>query len=301
MLKNRPSLVYEYVLEDQYAKKLISVSEPNNKYQQLIDNIGIEVRNRSEVLITNRNTYINECHQGTFNTGPNDLLNTEWNSNQITVQGISRKHTHENVAIIAQRILNEIDIHATKDNIYTSINEAELMYEQNNEVGTFVLHIAIQPETVSWEKEATLYDENGQPRNSYSKHIHGIFTRLPPDITYIEENLKNNKNTNPIMHTITASLFTQKEVATMKNACHKMYIGGMIREEGYIAMSQRTITKLITEALNFSMYDIIGNDMYLGIPEVAFQFNDVTKLVPKIGLSRHEYCMKVIFTQEVQK
>ena len=169
--------------------KNISVSEPNNKYQQLIDNIGIEVRNRSEVLITNRNTYINECHQDTFNTGPNDLLNTEWNSNQITVQGISRKHTHENVVIIAQRILNEIDIHATKDSIYTSINEAELMYEQNNEVGTFVLHIAIQPETVSWEKEATLYDEYGQPRNSYSKHIHSIFTRLPPDITYIEENL----------------------------------------------------------------------------------------------------------------
>jgi len=72
------------------------------------------------------------------------------------------------------------------------------------------------------------------------------------------------------MHTITASLYTQKEVATMKHSVHKMYIGGMTRKEGYIAMSQRIITKLITEALNLSMYDIIGNDMYLGIPDVVF-------------------------------
>ena len=86
MLRNRPPLVYEYTLEDHFAKKLIGINEPNNKCQQLLDNIGIEIRSRSEEIITNRNTYINECHQGIFNSGPNDLLNTEWNSNQVTIQ-----------------------------------------------------------------------------------------------------------------------------------------------------------------------------------------------------------------------
>ena len=66
-------------------------------------------------------------------------------------------------------------------------------------------------------------------------------------------------------------------------------------------MAQRTITYLILNALDISLYDIITNDMYLGIPNIAFLFVDILKIIPQTNQKKNEYAMKIIFTTIQQK
>ena len=280
--ESRDALIFEFLENNTVQRKLFNSIKSGEKIKQIIRNIGKRILEEAKTFIHERNTQSSIIHTGTHKGGPNHLINVEWNSSIITLQGIPKRYSNENTFTIIKEIILELKLTTNDAAIQKGIDDMKLLSMDILDPHTLLVQVEIENVTVSWENDATLEDETHHTRNAYSEQAHNIFTILPPSCQSLINNDGESTNSRRnILHTITTTLHTHNESLVIKTAEHSLFISGITREEGAISMAQRTITYLILNALDISLYDIITNDMYLGIPNIAFLFVDILKIIPQ--------------------